>query len=238
MSNTPTVVLLHGAFTDGASWSPVVLYLQGAGVTVRVPALTNRSLAEDAAYVRAFVERIPGDVLLVGHSYGAAVAGVAGGARNVRGIMFVSGYALDEGESLSDVHARFPDAEAVPFFERVTYVDVAGSDREEISVAADEFPFVTALGVPADEAGVLAVIQRPLTTAALTEPAPSAAWRTTPTWGIVSASDRTLNPDAVRWTLARANVRWVVELPGPHLLMHTHPAEIARAIQDAAAEIG
>lgn len=234
MSTSPTVVLVQGAFADGVSWSPVAMRLQGSGVDVRVPAIDARSLDADASYVRAFVEQIPGPVLLVGHSYGATVAGIAGGARNVRGLVFVSGYVLDEDESAGDVHRRFPEAEAVPFFEHASYPDL---HREDISVAVDEFPFVTALGVPADEAAVLAVSQRPLAASILEDTARAASWRTTACWGIVSANDRTINPDAVRWGLERAGARRVLELPAPHLVMHTHPGEVAEFVLEVLHEL-
>src|SRR6218665_412438 len=160
MTEKPMIVLVHGAFSDGTSWSPVAMRLLGAGADVRVPAISNRSLAEDAAYVRAFVRHLGVPVLLVGHSYGATVVGVAGDAENVRGIVFVSGYALDVGESAQDVHSLFPDSDSVPYFERTTYANPDGTLRDEISVAVDEFPLLAASGVPADEAGVLAVMQR------------------------------------------------------------------------------
>ncbi|MFB7894281.1 alpha/beta fold hydrolase [Microbacterium sp. NPDC056044] len=226
----PTVVLTHGAFTDGASWSPVALRLQGAGVDVRVAAISNRGLAADAAYVRSFVERIDGPVVLVGHSYGATVVGVAGDAENVVALVFVSGYVLEEGESARDLHARFPDAEAVPFFEYFPYPAPDGTAHEEVFVAAEEFPLLAALGVPIDEAAVLAVTQRPLDAGVLAEPAPAAAWRGVPSWGIVAAQDRLINPDAVRYAYQRAGIRELVTVDGPHLLMHTHPAEVAAAI--------
>lgn len=235
--STPTVVLAHGALTDGSGWSPIVLRLQGAGLDVRVPALSNRSLAEDAAYLRASVENISGPVLLVGHSYGATVAGVAGAAENVQGLVLVSGYALAEGEAPRDVQRRFPDAEAMAYLEYVDYPVLNGIIRREVSIAVDEFPFVSALGVPADEAAVLAVTQRPLAADVLAEPASAAAWRTTPTWGVVSTRDRTVNPDAVRFGLERAGARRIVELDAPHLVMRTHPAEVTELVIDAVSQI-
>ncbi|MFG6401127.1 MULTISPECIES: alpha/beta fold hydrolase [unclassified Microbacterium] len=237
MSDLPTVVLVHGAFADGASWSPVALRLQGASLDVRVPAISNRSLAEDAAYVRSFVEHLGRPVILVGHSYGATVVGVAGDADNVIGIVFVSGYALDKGETASELHRRFPDAEAVPYYEYEPFASLDGAAREEVSISIDEFPYMSALGLPADEAAVLAVSQRPISASVLTEPAEAAGWSTTPSWGIVASADRMVNPDAVRFGYERAGVRRVVEVRGPHLLMHTHPAEVAEVIFDVIDEL-
>lgn len=233
MSVNPTVVLVHGAFSDGMSWSPVVMRLLGSGVDVRVPAISNRSLCDDAAYVRSFVERVDGPVLLVGHSYGATVASVAGTAANVRGLVLVAGYVLEEGESADELHRRFPDADAVPFLQYDTY-PAEGETHREVSIAIDEFPFLAALGIPSDEAAVLAVTQRPLAAAVLAERANAAAWKTLPTWGVVASADRVVNPDAVRFGLERANAREIVEIPAPHLVTHTHPGDVARLILDAA----
>lgn len=233
MSVNPTVVLVHGAFSDGMSWSPVAMRLRGGGLDVRVPAISHRSLSGDAAYVRSFVERIDGPVLLAGHSYGATVAGVAGTADNVRGLVLVAGYVLDEGESADELRRRFPDADAAPFFQYAPY-PAEGATRQEVSIAVEEFPFLAALGIPSDEAAVLALTQRPLDAAVMTERADAAAWRTRPTWGVVASADHVVNPDAVRFGLARANAREIVEIAAPHLVTHTHPGDVARAILDAA----
>lgn len=233
MSENPTVVLVHGAFAEGASWSPVAMRLLGAGLDVRVPAISNRGLGDDAAYVRAFVERVDGPVLLVGHSYGATVAGVAGTADNVRGLVVVAGYVLDVGESPEDLHRRFPEADAARFLECDTYPSPDGATRQEVSIAVDEFPFVAALGIPSDEAAVLAVTQRPIDAGVLAERAPAAAWRSRPTWGVVATADHVVNPDAVRFGLERAQAREIRDIPAPHLVTHTHPGDVARLILDA-----
>jgi pimeloyl-ACP methyl ester carboxylesterase len=237
VAEMPTIVLVHGAFADGASWSPVALRLQGAGFGVRVPAISNRSLAADADYVSAFVSRIAGPVVLVGHSYGATVVGVAGRGENVAAVVFVSGYVLDEGESAAEIHARFPAAPAVEFFREVAYPELGDGTRRDISVDEREFAFLAAAGVPDDEAEVLAVTQRPLDAAVLSEPAQAAAWRTRPAWGVVGLSDRVVNPDALRWAYERAGARQILELEGPHLLMHTHPAEVAALIVRVVASV-
>ncbi|MCZ4067269.1 alpha/beta fold hydrolase [Microbacterium sp. NPDC006705] len=234
MRETPTVVMVHGAFSDGASWSPVAMRVMGAGIEVRVPAISNRSLAEDVAYVRSFVENIDGPVLLVGHSYGATVASGAGTAQNVRGLVFVAGFVLDVDESADDLSQRFPASDAADYFDYRRYATADGATRQEVSVAIDEFPFLAALGIPSDEAAVIAVTQRPLDAAVLSDRATHAAWHTRPTWGIVATADQIVNPDAVRFGLERASARMVLELPGPHLVLHTHPGDIARFIVDAA----
>jgi pimeloyl-ACP methyl ester carboxylesterase len=111
MPQEPTIVLVHGAFADGASWAPVTKTLLEQGRNVLVPPVFNRSLSGDSAYIKSFVEQIDGPVLLVGHSYGGAVITVAGVADNVVGLVYVAGYALAEGESLAELQGRFPDSD-------------------------------------------------------------------------------------------------------------------------------
>jgi pimeloyl-ACP methyl ester carboxylesterase len=112
-----------------------------------------------------------------------------------------------------------------------------GDPGTDVSVEVEAFPGVFAAGVPDDVATVLAVSQRPLSAVAFGERAPVAAWRTKPSWGIVSAADRTINPDVERFGYERAGVRKSIELDAPHLVMLTHPTEVAGLIAEAAAEL-
>jgi pimeloyl-ACP methyl ester carboxylesterase len=106
-----TVVLGHGAFTDASSWNGVIERLQAAGVQVMAPPNPLRGLASDSAYIRSFVEQIPGPVLLVGHSYtGAVISDAATDAKNVVGLVFVAAFATDEGETVGAVAATSKDA--------------------------------------------------------------------------------------------------------------------------------
>jgi pimeloyl-ACP methyl ester carboxylesterase len=108
--NTPTVVLVHGAFADASSFARVVPELLDDGLQVLVPAVPNRSLLGDAAYIASVVRQIDGPVVLVGHSSGGAVITVAGTEDNVKALVFVSAYALEEGESLTELQSGFPDS--------------------------------------------------------------------------------------------------------------------------------
>jgi pimeloyl-ACP methyl ester carboxylesterase len=233
---TPTIILVHGAFADAASWAPVTRVLLDRGHTVLVPPVSNRSLAGDAASVRAFAERIDGPVVLAGHSYGGAVITVAGAAENVVGLVFVAGYVLDQGESLGQLQGGFPDSDLAANLIYTPYPNAGADDGTDVSVKIDAFPAVFAEGVDSATAEVLAVSQRPLAAAAFGEPASVAAWKTTPGWGIVSANDHTINPDVERFGYERAGLRTVTELPAPHLVMHTHPSEVADVIQTAVRE--
>lgn len=238
MTGSPTIALVHGAFADAASWAPVTRTLLDQGFTVRVPAVPNRSLLTDAAYIRSVVEHIDGPVLLAGHSYGGAVITVAGVAENVVGLVYVSGYALEEGESLGQLQGGFPDSDLAQHLVYTPFPVEGGEDGTDVSVEVDAFPAVFAHGVPLPTAEVLAASQRPLAAAAFGENAPVAAWKSKPAWGIVSKADHTINPDVERFGYQRAGLRSVIELDAPHLVMQTHPAEVAKVITDAIAELG
>lgn len=237
MPGSPTIVLVHGAFADAASWAPVTKLLLDQGHEVHVPPVFNRSLSGDAAYIKSFVEQIDGPVLLAGHSYGGAILTVAGVAENVVGLVFVAAYALEEGESLGALQGGFPDSDLAANLVYAPYPVEGAEPGTDVSVAIDAFPAVFAGGLDLEAAKVLAVSQRPLSAVAFGEPASVAAWKTKPSWGIVSSADRTINPDVERFGYQRAGLRRVIELDGPHLVMQTHPTEVAAFITDAVAEL-
>lgn len=237
MPASPTIVLVHGAFADAASWAPVTELLLDQGHTVLVPPVFNRSLSGDAAYIRSFVEQIDGPVLLAGHSYGGAILSVAGVADNVVGLVFVAAYVLEEGESLGALQGGFPDSDLAANLVYSPYPVDGAEPGTDVSVAIDAFPAVFAGGLDLAEAKVLAVSQRPLSAVAFGEPASAAAWKTKPSWGIVSSADHTINPDVERFGYQRAGLRKVIELDAPHLVMRTHPAEVAAFIVDAIADL-
>ncbi|GLY29559.1 alpha/beta hydrolase [Kineosporia sp. NBRC 101731] len=226
----PTIVLVHGAFADAASWAPVTRILLDQGFEVIVPSVPNRTLSGDSAYIRSVVEQIEGPVVLAGHSYGGAVITVAGVAQNVTALVYVAGYALTEGESLGELQGGFPDSDLAAHLVQST----TPADGPEFTVEISAFGEVFAAGLDPEVAQVLAVGQRPLAAAAFGEAASVAAWRTKPSRAIVAAADHTINPDVERFGYQRAGIEHVVELDGPHLLMQTHPAEVAKVITDAA----
>nr|WP_256980200.1 alpha/beta hydrolase [Rhodococcus sp. 15-1154-1] len=237
MASTPTVVLIHGAFADASSWTPVTRRLIDKGYRVLVPAVPNRSLLGDSAYIRSIVESIEGPVLLAGHSYGGAVITVAGAADNVVGLVYVSGYALEEGESLGELQGRFPDSDLAANLVYTPFPVAGSEDGTDVSVKIDSFHEVFAAGIPPETAEVLAVSQRPLAAAAFGEAAPVAAWKTKPGWGIVSSNDRTNNPDVERFGYERAGLRSVVEIGAPHLVMIAEPGAVVSVIEEALAAV-
>ena len=233
-----TVVLVHGAFADSASWAPVTRLLLDAGHDVRVPPVPNRSLVGDAEYIRRFVEQLATPVLLVGHSYGGAVITVAGVADNVVGLVYVAGYALQKDESLGQLQSGFPDSDLAANLVYEPYTLPDGTDGTDVSVKIDAFPAVFASGVDQATAEVLAVSQRPLSALAFGEVATEQAWSTKPAWGLVPVDDRTINPDVERFGYRRAGLKKVVEVDGaPHLVMHQNPQAVVDLITEALADL-
>ena len=237
MTHSSTVVLVHGAFTDASSWWAVVMRLLGAGHRVLAPSVTGRSFEHDCDYVRTFVERLDGQVLLVGHGYGAAVVAVTGDAANVAGLLFVAGYVLERGESIAELRNAFVPDEISQHLVARLFRDQNGAPGTEITVSIDRFPHLLAQGLPADEATVLAVSQRPIAVSALHERASGEAWRTTPSWGVVAGEDLTIGPELQRFAYRRARCRSVVTLAAPHLVTQTHAPEIVGLIEDILSEL-
>ncbi|MCD2189564.1 alpha/beta fold hydrolase [Actinomycetospora soli] len=232
MAGSPTVVLVHGAFADASSFRALVPELLDDGIPVVAPAVPNRSLNGDAAYIASVVRQIEGDVVLVGHSYGGAVITVAGVEENVRALVYLAGYALEQGESLGELQGGFPDSLLASALVQTTYPQPDGSTGTDVSVVPERVHEVFAQDVDPEVTRVLAVSQRPLAAAAFGEPAGAAAWHSTPSWGVVSSSDHTINPDVERFGYQRAGAT-VVEIDASHLVMLSHPKETADVIRDA-----
>ncbi|MFC5064450.1 alpha/beta fold hydrolase [Actinomycetospora atypica] len=228
----PTVVLVHGAFADASSFRALIPELLDSDVPVVAPAVPNRSLNGDAAYIASVVRQIPGDVVLVGHSYGGAVITVAGIEDNVRALVYLAGYALEEGESLGELQGRFPDSDLATALVQTEFPLPGGETGVDVSVDPAKVHDVFAADVDPAITRVLAVAQRPLAAAAFGEPASAAAWKAKPSWGIVSTSDRTINPDVERFGYERAGAR-VTEVDSSHLVMLSHPKESADVIREA-----
>jgi pimeloyl-ACP methyl ester carboxylesterase len=232
-SDNPTVVLVHGAFADASSFARVIPELTARGMKVVAPAVPNRSLLGDSAYIASVVRQIPGPVVLVGHSYGGAVITVAGAEDNVRALVYLAGYALEEGESLGELQGGFPDSDLATALVQTPFpIEGSTTPGTDVSVRIDAFPPVFAADVDPRLAAVLAVSQRPLAAQAFAEKAPTAAWRTRPSWGLVSAADHTLNPDVQRYGYQRAGMT-TVEVDSSHLVMLAHPERVVELIEEA-----
>ncbi|MYW62858.1 alpha/beta fold hydrolase [Streptomyces sp. SID8379] len=235
---TPTVVLVHGAFADAASWSGVITELQRDGIPVIAPPNPLRGLAADAAYVASVAAQIDGPVVLVGHSYGGAVITVAGTGENVVGLVYVAAYVLEEGESLGELQGRFPASPLVSNLKQGTYPIAGGEPAVEVTITEDAFPSIFAADVPEDTTKVLAAAQRPLAAAAFEEKAAAAGWRTTPAWAVIAGGDQAINPEVERFGATRAGAT-VVEVDGAsHAVAVSRPKEVAEVIRAAVRAAG
>ncbi|GGQ99579.1 MULTISPECIES: alpha/beta fold hydrolase [Streptomyces] len=238
MTTTPTVVLVHGAFADAASWSGVVAELQAHDVPVIAPPNPLRGLASDAAYVASVAAQIDGPVILVGHSYGGALITVAGTTENVVGLVYVAAYALEEGESLGELQGRFPLSPLVSNLKQWTYPVPGGDPAVEVTIAEDAFPSVFAADLPAGVTKILAASQRPLAAAAFEETAAAAAWHTKPSWALIAGADEAINPEVERFGAKRAGAT-VVELDGAsHAVAVSQPKAVADLILEAVRATG
>ena len=167
-----TVVLVHGAFADASNWAGVIPILQAAGVDVLAPPNPLRGINHDAAYIASVASQIPGPVLLVGHSYGGAVITNAGTrAENVRGLVYVGAFIPDEGETLQDLADQATDSKVLPALRPMQYPTGPGSaPTAEFIIDPASFHEVFCADLPAEQAAILAVSQRPLAGVSFGEP--------------------------------------------------------------------
>lgn len=223
----PAVVLVHGAFVDGSSWSGVVLALQRAGMRVVAVQLDLDSIAEDAETVQRAIVQVGGPVILVGHSYGGAVVTAAGQDNPaVKALVYAAAFAPDEGETLGELSGRFPPTPVL----KSLVPDSSG--RLIIDRAA--FPAVFAPDVPRHRARVLAAVQGSVSGATFAEPLTGVpAWRQVPTWFQVSALDQVVHPDLQRFFAARMIAKTSTLSTG-HASPVSRPRQIAGLIQRAA----
>lgn len=235
-ANVPTVVLVHGGFADASYWVPVIRELQASDLPVLAPANPLRGLASDAEYVASVVNQIDGPVLLVGHSYGGAVISVAGAtADNVVGLVYVAAFALDEGESFTEIFQRFGDTPLVGAVRPSNYPLPDGGTATELTIAPELYRSAFAADLPSDLTEVLAVSQRPFA-AIFDDRAQAAAWKSLPSWAVVATSDNAIPPDAERHMAARAGAQ-TVEVDASHSIALSQPAAVAELIRTAVSAV-
>ncbi len=236
-SGSPTVVLVHGAWADGASWSGVIAGLADDGLTIVAPANPLRSLLSDADYLVSFLASIDGPVLLVGHSYGGAGMSIAAvSAPNVIGLVYVAAYALEVGETLLDIATQFP---VDTLNQALRQVPISGGtvDAPAVDVYLDRglLPSVFAADVDPATQAVLAATERPIAFAAFGEPAPAAAWKSLPSWALVSSADMALGP-AVPFMAQRAGST-ITEIDASHASPVSQPDAVVTVIRTALASL-
>jgi pimeloyl-ACP methyl ester carboxylesterase len=229
----PTVVLVHGAFADSSSWNGVIKRLHDKGYKVIAAANELRSVKGDAASVRSLVKSVHGPVVLVGHSYGGPVISEAAtGQDNVKALVYVAAFAPEVGENAAELSGRFPGSSLGSALAPPVELADGGKD---LYIDQDKFHAQFAADVPAGQASLMAVGQRPVTDAALHEASTSAAWKSIPSWFIYGSADLNIPPAAQAFMATRAHSRGTVVISGAsHVVMVSHPAEVAALIEQAA----
>lgn len=231
---TPTIVLVHGAFAESASWDGVLDRLPTDG---RMIAFANplRGLASDTALLTDLVRSLDGPVLLVGHSYGGAVmTGVPADAADVVALVYVAGFALVPGESAGDASALAPGS---TLGDTLVRVPLAGGGTD-LYIAQDRYHRQFCADLPDEQAMRMAVGQRPATEAALFDPLGGPAlWQAVPSWFVFGELDHNIPAGAHRIMAERAGARRSVEVPGAsHVVGISHPAEVVDAVLEAVQE--
>ena len=233
-----TVVLVHGAFADASNWAGVIPTLQAAGVDVLAPANPLRGINHDAAYIASVASQIPGPVLLVGHSYGGAVITNAGTrADNVRGLVYVAAFIPDEGETLQNLADQATDSKVLPALRPTQYPTNPGSAPDsEFIIDPASFHEIFCADLPAEQAAILAVSQRPLAGVSFGEMTQNPAWKTLPAWAIISPSDFVIGPSGERFMAERAGAT-ITEVEASHAMMISQPQVVADVILTAVAAV-
>lgn len=229
----PTVVLVHGALAESASWSGVVARLQAAGHHTVAAANPLRSLSGDAAHVKAVLDAVEGPVVLVGHSYGGAVISAAArDSRAVTALVFVAAFAPQHEESIGELSGRFPGSTLGETVHAVPLPD----GTSDLYIRQELFHAQFAADLPADQAALAAATQRPLRDVALDEgAAPDPAWQHLPSWFVVPELDRNIPPQVQRFMAERAGAHEVVELSGAsHAVPASRPEDVADTVLRAA----
>jgi pimeloyl-ACP methyl ester carboxylesterase len=237
--NAPlTVVLVHGAFADASGWTGVIERLQAAGVATTAPPNPLRGIAHDAAYVASYLSQIPGPVLLVGHSYGGAVITNAGSqAKNVVGLVYVAAFAPDEGESLLQIEKDSRDSVLLSALIPLKYPTGNGTETAtEFAIDPAKFREAFAADLPLSQTAILAATQRPIAEVTFAEPTTAPAWKSLPTWAVVSTGDKTIGSDIVRFYAERAKAT-IVEVEGSHAIMISQPQAVTDVILTAIAAV-
>jgi pimeloyl-ACP methyl ester carboxylesterase len=224
-SQVDNVVLVHGGFVDGSGWQGVYNLLKNDGYNVSIVQNPTLSLAGDAEATRQILDAQDGPVVLVGHSYGGAVITEAGNHDKVATLVYIAGFAPDNGESVNTLIADPPPGAPVP--------PILPPKDGFLFLDREKFHASFAGDLPAEEAAFMADSQVPWGVDALGGEITAAAWRTKPSWYLVTTEDRMIPPPAQRTMSERAGST-VVEAAGSHSIYVSQPATVAALIEQAA----
>jgi pimeloyl-ACP methyl ester carboxylesterase len=226
----PNIVLVHGAWADGSSWSAVIERLQKAGYTVTAPQFPLTTLEANLARLREVLAAQSGPTIVAGHSYGGQIITALGtDAPNVAGLVYIAAFGLDAGESIGALLGQGSPTPALADLR----IDAQGF------AWIPQLDFVTyfAPDVDGDQANVMYAVQQPLSLTALGETMGTPAWKTLPSWYLVAKNDQALPPDAERFFAQRMGAT-TVEIVSSHVAMVSHPDAVVKLIKNAAQAVG
>ncbi len=223
-TNATNIILVHGAWADGSSWSKVIPILEKAGHKVIAVQMPEHSFSDDVATVKRAIELVQGPTVLVGHSYGGMViSNAAYNNTNIKGLVFIAAVAPNEGQSISD----FVDVQKLP--KDLLITDSAGFVYFNPSKFHDTF----AQDVNLTQANIMAAVQKPINQSIFAEKSGPPAWKQLPVWYQVSENDHAF-PPAVEHQFAKQMNATTISLASSHASLVSHPNEVAQLILDAA----
>jgi pimeloyl-ACP methyl ester carboxylesterase len=215
-SDKPIIVLVHGAFADASSWNGTITALEKDGYTVIAAANPLRGVKSDAAYVYG----------------GNVISTAANGHSNVKALVYVSAFAPEAGETAAGLSGQFPGSTLGPTLAAPVTLSEGGKD---LYIQQDKFRDQFAADVPLPLAKLLAATQRPVTEAALNEKAGDPAWKYIPASFIYGDADKNIPPQALAFMAKRAQASNIEVIKGgSHVVMVSHPKQVARMIERAA----
>jgi pimeloyl-ACP methyl ester carboxylesterase len=220
------IVLVHGAFADGSSWARVIPILQAKGYNVTAVQNPLTSLADDVAATQRALALQDGPVILVGHSWAGVVITEAGMDPKVAGLVYVAAFAPDEGEAVGELGKAYPapPALAAPIVDKEGFLTLTPDAFEKFGS-----------DLPASEAKVAAAVQGPINASAFAAKVSGVAWKSKPSWYVVSKRDQAIAPDEERFFAKRMKAT-TTELDASHVAMLSQPKAVAEVIMDAAAK--
>jgi pimeloyl-ACP methyl ester carboxylesterase len=226
MNTRPNIVLVHGAWADGSSWSAVIERLQAGGYHVTAPQFPMTALADDVARLRQVLDLQDGPTVVAGHSYGGRIMTALGAdAPNVAGLVYIAAFGLDEGESLGALLSQGPVTPALAHL----FTDKQGFGW----LSEDDFVNHFAADVDPAKARVMFAVQQALAGSAFTDVMGVPAWKSLPSWYLVAADDQAIPPAAERQFAARMGAT-TIEVPSSHVAMVSHPDDVVQLIETAA----
>jgi len=221
----PTIVLVHGAFADASGYQRLIPILQRDGYEVLAVQIPLASLAGDVETTKRFLDGINGPIVLVGHSYGGAViTGAGAGNPKVKALVYLAAFAPESGEAIGAFGDKYPvdlNSALQPDSAGLLYIDRAKFHADFCADLSDA------------DARVMAVTQKPLNKSVFGASVPEAAWKTVPSWFLVSQDDHAINPDLERFYAKRMNAK-TSEVKSSHVAFISHPDVVAKLIEQAA----